>query len=138
MVRVVGPGGTVAAYAWDMLGGGHPGDPIQAEMRAVGLRPLLPPSAAASRLEALRELWAGAGLDAIETREITARRTFADFDDLWATSLLGPSIGPTIAAMPSQEAERLKDRVRQRLPADAAGRITCPARANAIKGRVPS
>ena len=38
MVRVVGPGGTVAAYAWDMLGGGFPGDPIQAQMRAMGLR----------------------------------------------------------------------------------------------------
>src|SRR5436190_12756707 len=53
MTRVVCPGGVVAAYAWDMLGGGFPGDPIQVEMRAVGLRPLLPPSAAASRIEAL-------------------------------------------------------------------------------------
>jgi ubiquinone/menaquinone biosynthesis C-methylase UbiE len=37
MVRVVAPGGTVATYAWDMMGGGHPGVPIQAEMRAMGL-----------------------------------------------------------------------------------------------------
>jgi ubiquinone/menaquinone biosynthesis C-methylase UbiE len=28
MVRVVGPGGMVTAYAWDMLGGGFPFDPI--------------------------------------------------------------------------------------------------------------
>lgn len=137
MVRVVGPGGTVAAYAWDMLGGGFPGDPIQVEMRAMGVRPLLPPSAAASRIEALRDLWAGAGLDAIETREITVQRSFADFEDFWATSLLGGSIGPTVAAMPSDDAERLKDRVRKRLPADAAGRIAYAARANAVKGRVP-
>ena len=33
--------------------------------------------------EALRNLWTGAGLDAVETREITVQRTFADFDDYW-------------------------------------------------------
>ena len=45
--RVVGLGGTIAAYAWDMLGGGFPADPIQAEMRAMGLNPPLPPSVGA-------------------------------------------------------------------------------------------
>src|SRR5205814_9712550 len=28
MVRVVAPGGTIAAYAWDMLGAGYPGEAI--------------------------------------------------------------------------------------------------------------
>src|SRR6266704_1091779 len=65
MVRVVAPGGTVAAYAWDVLGDGHPGGPIQAEMRKMGLSPLLPPSAEASRIETLRELWTRAGLEAV-------------------------------------------------------------------------
>ena len=137
MVRVVRPGGTVAAYAWDMLGGGFPLEPIRAEMRAMGVTPLLPPSADASRMEALRDLWTGAGLDAVETREITVQRTFADFDDFWTTSLMGSSVGPTVAAMASGDVERLKTRVRARLPADAAGRITYGARANAVKGRVP-
>lgn len=137
MVRVVGPGGTVATYVWDMLGGGFPQEPIQAEMRAMGLTPLRPPSAGASRLEALRDLWTDAGLEAVETREITVQRTFADFDDFWTTSLLGSSVGPTIAAMAPGDAELLKSRVRARLPADAAGSITYAARANAVKGRVP-
>ena len=44
MVRVVCPGGTVTTYAWDMLGGGFPLEPIQAEMRAMGLKPVLPPN----------------------------------------------------------------------------------------------
>src|SRR5207248_4378911 len=61
MVRVVAPGGIVAAYAWDMLGGGHPGAAFHAEMRAMGLTPLAPPSAGASRIETLRELWTAAG-----------------------------------------------------------------------------
>lgn len=135
MVRVVAPGGTVATYAWDMMGGGHPGEPIQVELRAMGLTPLRPPSLAASRMEALVDLWVGAGLDAVETREITVQRTFADFDDFWTINLMAPSVGPTVAAMLPGDAERLKARVRARLPADASGRITCAGRANAVKGR---
>jgi ubiquinone/menaquinone biosynthesis C-methylase UbiE len=138
MMRVVCPGGTVANYVWDMLGGGVPLEPIQVEMRAMGVTPLLPPRSDASRMEALRGLWTGAGLDAVETREITVQRTFADFDDFWTTTLLGSSVGPTIAAMAPGDVELLKTRVRSRLPADAAGRITYGARANAVKGRVPT
>jgi ubiquinone/menaquinone biosynthesis C-methylase UbiE len=138
MMRVVCPGGTVANYVWDMLGGGVPLEPIQVEMRAMGVTPLLPPRSDASRMEALRGLWTGAGLDAVETREITVQRTFADFDDFWTTTLLGSSVGPTIAAMAPGDIELLKTRVRSRLPADAAGRITYGARANAVKGRVPT
>ena len=137
MVRVVVPGGTVAAYAWDMLGGGFPGEPLRIEMRAIGLTPPSPPSIDASRMDALRGLWSGAGLEAVETREITVQRTFADFDDLWTTSLKGTSVGPTLAAMPAGDTERLKARMRARLPPDSTGRITYAARANAIKGRVP-
>ena len=137
MVRVVRPGSTVATYAWDMVGGGYPGEPIHAEMRAMGLKPLLPPSFGASRMEALRDLWTTVGLDAIETREITVLRTFADFDDFWATSLMSGNIGPIVAAISAGDAERLKTRVHARLPADEAGHITYAGRANAVKGCVP-
>ena len=44
MVRVTKPGGRVATYVWDMLGGGSPTAPIQAEMRTMGVAPLSPPS----------------------------------------------------------------------------------------------
>jgi hypothetical protein len=47
-------------------------------MRALGLAPPRPPRSDASRMEGLRDLWAGAGLDATETRDITVHRTFAD------------------------------------------------------------
>ena len=89
-------------------------------------------------MEALRDLWTGAGLDVVETREIAVQRTFADFDDFWTVNLLGSTVRPTVAAMASSDVEVLKTRVRARLPADAVGRITCLARANAIKGRVPN
>ncbi len=137
MVRVVGPGGTVATYAWDMPGGGWPGQPFHAEMRAMGLQPLLPPSAEASRIDVLGKLWTGAGLDTVETREITVSRTFADFDEFWTINSMSPNIGQSIAAMSPGDAERLKAGVRARLPADGAGRITYTGRANAVKGRVP-
>ena len=137
MARVVRPGGAVAAYAWDMFGGGFPWNQVQVEMRALGLKVPYPPSANASRMEVLQELWAGAGLESVETRQIAVERSFSDFDVFWATATLGPSIAPTIAAMPVADLEVLKSRVRATLPSDSAGRITYGARANAIKGRVP-
>jgi SAM-dependent methyltransferase len=137
MARVVCPGGAVTAYAWDMPGGGFPYDALQAEMRGLGIDVPVPPSPGASRIEAMRELWTGAGLEAVETREITVQRTFADFDDYWTTILLGPSVGPKLAKMSSGDTALLKARMRTRLAADAAGRITYGARANAVKGLVP-
>jgi len=40
--------------------------------------------------------------------------------------------------MATGDAERLKAWVQARLPPDAAGRITCGARANAIEGCLPT
>ena len=60
MARVVRPGGLVAAYAWDILGGGFTLEPINAELRDMGINPVLPPSAPASRIAALQTLWTGA------------------------------------------------------------------------------
>ena len=138
MVRVVCSGGTVTAYAWDMYGGGFPYEALQVEMRALGITVPLPPSSGASRIDAMGDLWTDAGLHAVETREITVQRTFADFDDYWTTILMGPNVGPKAAAMASEDIAVLKARVRERLPADAMGRITYSARANAVKGRVPT
>lgn len=138
MARVVAPGGLVAAYAWDMDGSGYPGEAMRAELRAMCRNPPLPPSCAASRIDALRELWTGAGLEGVETREIVVSRTFPDFEDFWDINLQAASIGPLIAALPADDAARLKARVRERLPADAEGRISFSSRANAVKGRVPA
>jgi ubiquinone/menaquinone biosynthesis C-methylase UbiE len=138
MARVVRSGGMVAAYAWDMLGGGFPLEPIRIEMRAMGLAVLSPPSDDASRTEVLRDLWTRAGIEAVETRDITVQRAFANFDDFWTISISSSIAQPTIAAMAPNDVELLKVRVRARLPADATGRITYSARANAVKGRVPT
>jgi ubiquinone/menaquinone biosynthesis C-methylase UbiE len=136
MTRVVRPGGTVAAYVWDILEAGAPHEPIHAELRHMGVRPMVPPSAAVSRMATLRELWSGAGIGEIETRQITVQRTFADFDEFWAINASAPSLAPTLATMPAEKAAQLKEHVRTRLPADGAGRITYEARANAVKGKL--
>jgi SAM-dependent methyltransferase len=137
MVRVTRPGGIIGAYAWDILGGGFPLAAFGRELRAMGVPPTLPPSVEAAGLDNLRALWTGAGLEAVETRAITVERTFENFEEVWTTSLLGATIGPKVKAMPAEQVARLKENLRERLPADASGRITYSARANAVKGRVP-
>src|SRR5882724_1674521 len=64
MARVICPGGTVTACAWDMSGGGFPYEALQAEMRGLGVAVPVPPSPGASRIDAMRDLWTGAGLNA--------------------------------------------------------------------------
>ncbi|MGE8224793.1 MAG: class I SAM-dependent methyltransferase [Stenotrophomonas sp.] len=137
MARVVRPGGTVAAYAWDMPGGGFPYEVLLEEMRGLGHTVPSPPSPGASRIEAMRELWNDAGLEAIETREIDVTRTFNSFDEFWSTALGAPSVGSTLATMAAEQRALLKSLVSARLPADSDGGITCRARANAVKARVP-
>ncbi len=137
MARVVCPGGTVSAYAWDMEGGGFPNAALQVEMRKMGVELMLAPSPDASRLDRMQELWTGAGLKAVETRAITVQRTFVNFEDYWTIIQTGPSVGPKLAKMAAEDVALLKSRMRAILPEDAAGRVTFSARANAVKGRIP-
>src|SRR5207253_11042579 len=57
MARVVCPGGTVAAYAWDLSGGGFPYEALHDELRGMGREVSMPPSPEASRIEAMQDLW---------------------------------------------------------------------------------
>jgi ubiquinone/menaquinone biosynthesis C-methylase UbiE len=136
MARVVAPGGEIAAYAWDMAGGGFPLQSIQTELQAMGIAPVRPPSSDVSKMDALQRLWKGAGLVEIESRRIDVQRSFVDFDDFWAASTLSSSIAPVVASMAPDDLARLREAMRARMPADSAGRIAYGAWANAIKGRV--
>ena len=134
MVRVTRPGGSVSAYAWDALGGGLPFEPIQVEMRAMGMTPLMPPRPEASGLQAMRALWEGAGLVEVETREIGVTRTYADFEEFWTINLGGANLASVLKAKPAADVARLKERLRARLPGDASGQVTSASGANAVKG----
>ena len=137
MARVVRPGGVAAAYAWDVDGGGFPYHALHEALREMGIAVPQAPSVDASRIDSMLELWAGAGLTDAETRQITVQRTFESFDDYWETIFGGASVGRSLAAMPAEDLELLRTRMRAHLAPDADGRITLSARANAIKGRVP-
>ncbi len=138
MARVVCPGGTVSAYAWDLVGAGFPYEVLHEEIRRLDIAVPAPPSREASRIDAMWDLWNNTGLEVVETREITVQRMFVDFDDYWTTVLGGPSVGSQLAAMVPEKLELLKSRMRACLPTDTLGRITCSARANAVKGYVPN
>jgi len=137
MARVVRTGGTIAAYAWDMHGGGFPHAALAAVLRDRGTPPPKPPSVDASKLDAMIALWEGAGIGAIETRQITVRRTFADFDELWSATRATSSLSAIIDKEPAAAVESIRDALRERLHADADGSVTVSARANAVKGKLP-
>ena len=139
MARVVRARGIVSAYAWDTTEGGFPYDVVHDELRAAGAGVALPPSPEASNFDVFRDLWTRAGLTNIENREISVQRTYADYDDYWATILGGPSVTRQLAAMQPSALARFRTQLRGRLPAaDEAGRLTVGARANAIVGRMPA
>jgi ubiquinone/menaquinone biosynthesis C-methylase UbiE len=139
MNRAVKPGGIVAAYNWDIPGGGFPLAPLGAEMREMGFPAPLPPSVDTSKAERMRELWEGAGFVGVGTRSIEVQRTFDSFEEWWQICHLSASAGGIIRQQTAEVQAQLKNRLQARLaPAtDAQGRITWTARANAVKGRKP-
>jgi SAM-dependent methyltransferase len=138
MVRVVRPGGWVATYMWDLPGGGAPVTPIYAAVKSLGLAPPLPPRPGDTRLDAMRELWKTAGIEAIGSRVIRIQVAFANFDDFWDSNTvpIGPQ-GKLIQGMSPSAREQLRARLREHLPIAPDGRIVYESFANAVKGRVP-
>ena len=65
MKRVVKPGGIIATYDWDVLGGGLPHEWLHQELRKRGIGYPLPPNAEVSRMDELEKLWDEAGLRSI-------------------------------------------------------------------------
>lgn len=137
MARVVRPGGTVAAYMWDMPGGGVPLRPLYRACVALGHGAQVPPSSAVSALDPMHRLWEEAGLRQVESRRIDILVEFADFDDFWDSSSIpiGPQ-GQLLARLSPTEVGAVKDALRAMLPPDADGHIRYPAFASAVKGRV--
>ena len=87
-------------------------------------------------MEVLRELWTGAGIENVETRELVVERTFDNFENFWTISTAMNIGAQVVSEMSSSAQNLLRKRVQARLPSDAMGRITYSARANAIKGHV--
>jgi len=138
MMRVVRPGGWVAAYIWDLPGGGIPVEPMLRALKSLGVAVAVP-GIEVSRRENLRALWKKAGLQSVDTHVIRIPVVYSDFDDFWQSYSVpeGPS-GQPLRKMSPSEIEQLKTRLREQLPIGPDGRIAYEAFANAVSGRVPS
>ena len=136
MCRAVRSGGVVAAYHWDILGGGFPLADIGAEVRKLGIPPRLPPSVAASTIEASTALWQQAGLREVRSCQITVQRRFDSFDDYWNSAGASNTLRPVFDAMSAEQRELVKANVHARLQA-GDGPLTLSARANAVSGIKP-
>lgn len=133
MVRVVRPGGWVAAYMWDLPGGGIPIEPMLRALKSLDIAVALP------GIEVSGETICGRGLQSIGTHVIRIPVFYSDFDDFWQSYSVpeGPS-GQPLRKMSPSEIEQLKGRLREQLPIDPEGHITYEAFANAVSGRAPS
>lgn len=134
MVRVTRPGGTVAAYAWDIPGGGFPTELVTEELYRFGIEPLRPPRADVSPIPALERLWTDAGLSSVMSRTIEVEREFASFDDWWSSIRGASSLAAALDRLASSDMTRLQDAVRAKLRPGAGGQVRCRARANAVAG----
>lgn len=138
MRRVSRPGGVLAAYVWDFAEESSPSGPLRRAMRRFGVDVPAIPGTEASRVEALRAVFATAGLERIETRTIDVCLAYRDFEDFWQAQTPGYApMTKIIAAMNDKERMRLMRTVESSLPCGPGGVIEYCARANAIKARVP-
>ena len=139
MRRVCHPGGVIAGYVWDFAAQRSPNSPIRFGLNQVGAKPPPVPGTEDSRLEALTSLFAGGKLTDIATRTVDVTISFPDFNDFWRSQT--PSyipMGKMIEALTETDREKVIESVRAKLPVGPDGRITCSARANAIKARAPA
>lgn len=134
--RVVGPGGTIAAYVWDRPG--RPQEPLIDALDAMGLGRGRSRGHQDSEIDMLTDLFDASKLDSIASRPIEIQVTFEDFDDFWASQTqLANRFVRAVRAMPENQVEQLKASLREQLSTDGDDRIAYMARASAVKGRVP-
>jgi ubiquinone/menaquinone biosynthesis C-methylase UbiE len=138
MRRTAKPGGLVAGYVWDFAGGRATAAPLVKGMRTIGMAPPVTPGTKDTTIEALRSLFVTAGLQSVEARPIEITLTYSSFDDFWTSQTA--SVSPTakfIMSSSKSDQLRLRDAVRNILPAAADGSVNYSACAHAIKARVP-
>lgn len=138
MKRVRRSGGRVGGYVWDYAGqmqmfrlfwdAATALDP-GAESWDQGKRfPICKP-------EPLAELFAGAGLEKVETCAIDVPTIFSDFDDYWVPMTTGEGTVPEYLLSLSEERRTaLRDRLKRLLPTRSDGTIHLVARAWAVSG----
>ena len=137
MLRVVNPGGLISAYAWTMAGGGFPFEPIRTEIRAFASNRR---SRQADRSRAWRPCSTHGSVPACKRSKHARSRCSGRSHRLTNSGRRASAQAVACHGFHAPRrtcSSRSESACRPKLPADAQGRITCSARANAIKGRVP-
>jgi len=140
MSRVTRPGGTVAAYVWDYAG--------KMEMMRYFWDAALAVSPQDSKLdqaerfpvcqpEPLTSLFRSAGLNSVSVDAIEISTVFRDFEDYWQPFLGKQGAAPTyLASVDDNVRGRIRETIREMLPAGEDGRIQLTAKAWAVRGIV--
>jgi ubiquinone/menaquinone biosynthesis C-methylase UbiE len=139
MHRVTRPGGLIAAYVWDFAADLSPSGPLRRALHGAGVDVAPVPGTASSGLEALRALFAGAGLEEVVTRVIEVAMPFPDFEAFWHAQAL--SYGPlakTVATLPESTLEQVREAMRADLVPRGDGQLEYRSRAHAIRARAPT
>ena len=134
MLRVTKPGGILAAYAWDVMSGGLPMEPMHKIMREMEIDYPLPPSVEASQKTVMKKIWTNLGISEVETTTFYVKRSFKNFNDYWSISSVGPSVAGTLKALSPETVNELKVKLNASLERDAENNIIAYAFANAVKG----
>ena len=121
-------------YAWDMSGGGFPYTAVQLSTQPWALRLRRPRALAHPGWKSVRELWTEAGLEAVDTHEITSATNVRRLTTTGPPVFEGPSVSPTLAGIASEESQPLKVQARGAPPPTTAASVIVPP-ANAVKGR---
>jgi SAM-dependent methyltransferase len=142
MRRVVRPGGTLVAAAWDFRGGlvyqrllwdtAAGIDLVAADTRdRIFSSPLALP-------DGMMTLWRNTGLADVRRDSVTVRMDFADFDDYWLPLLGGQGpVGSYVAGLEPQMQGRVREAVRRAyLSGDADGARSLTATAWVVTGTV--
>lgn len=135
MLRVLRPGGTLAACSWDYAG--------QMQMlrtfwdAALALNPEAPDEGrvmAYADRDSLRELWLTAGLRDVETAPLIVQAEYEGFDDYWQPFLTGTGPGGRYCvSLDTDDQTALRAECFRRL-GEPAGPFTLSARAWAVRG----
>lgn len=135
MRRVARTGGIAGTYMWDWPGGRTVQQPLIERMRALGVDVPSSTGRRAAGMDDLRRFFEEAGFEGVETQAIDIEVSYGSFDEYWSsqTGLVNPIVQAIRTMLPG-DLERLKTSLRSTLSA-RDGRISYPARANAVKGR---
>ncbi|GHH91410.1 class I SAM-dependent methyltransferase [Streptomyces capillispiralis] len=139
MARVTRPGGLVAAYVWDYAEG--MGLLRRFWDAAVAVDPAAAPLDEGRRFpvcrpEALRAVWAGAGLADVSVVPIEVPTVFTGFADLWDPFLAGQGPAPGyLASLDPAARKRVRDALSATVPREADGSVALTALAWAVRGR---